>query len=1433
MKLSFPMGLTMSFPKTIFRIFLLLLFISGNTFAQSTYYIDAVNGNDANNGRSESAAWKTVNKVGSFNGFASGDIISFKRGQSHFGRLVPPVNGLNFNAYGSGSLPEITGAIDQNTWTDIGGGVFETSIGVAPKIIMINGRKYSKGRYPDNGWLNIDNTSGGNITSSGLSGRNFTGGKAVIRKNRWIIDNDSISNQSGNTINFTYKYYAPKQNFKFFITDHLSCLDTYGEWYYDHASRKLRVFFGGNGSSSVKASVLDNVVSITGISNTTFRDLSFSFANQEIVYLSSTNNTRFSNCTFEYGYNAMGFWSGSNTNANISNCTFRYMNNNGLYMPESGSNNGFVLENSNFHQIGAIPGEGGNGDGTYTAVNMGGGFLEIGPTSSARVSFNRFDTVGYVAIMGGGENLLVSNNVINYYCTIKDDGGAIYDTGPGVNKRITGNIVLNGAIGAWQGTDDQNTFAYGIYMDNDANTFEIDNNSVANGVIGIFLHDSRNINVHDNNIFNMKDKSIMIWRSGLGQNPVSGLDVQNNIAVNIDQTSRLLDIQNLSGDGKSIATFGIINNNYYCRPLDDSKIIYSTGNYQTLPEWQRLYGYDKDSKQSPKTFSKNINPDDSIKFVYNPTNSQQTTSLNGTYIDAKNNQYVSSITLAAYSSATLFVNSTITVAPNQAPQANAGNDQIITLPTNSVTLTGSGVDADGTISSYEWRKLSGPNGDIINKAAAVVTLITGLVVGVYVYRLTITDNKGATSFDDVQITVNNAPPPPVVNSVPTVNAGQDIAIALPDNTVTLKGNASDSDGSIASYIWTKVSGPAGGNLQSAGAASTVVTGLNAGTYVFRLTVTDNSGAVATDDVSVLVNTSLAPSPSNQAPTANAGNDINVTLPTNSATLTGSGTDADGSVTSYAWSKVSGPAGGNLQSAGAASTVVTGLNAGTYVFRLTVTDNSGAQATDDVSILVNTSLAPSPSNQAPTANAGNDINVTLPTNRATLTGSGTDADGSVTSYSWSKVSGPTGGNIQTTNAASTSITGLTSGTYIFRLTVTDNSGAQATDDVQVLVTAAPPVAGNQLPTANAGSNLSITLPVNTVTLSGSGNDADGSITTFAWAKISGPVGGNIQTPTGANTVLTGLIEGTYTFRLTVTDNAGATATDDVQVIVNASPIAPNTAPIANAGHDLNITLPTNSVTLNGTASSDPDGSIVSFNWRKVQGPSGSSFSSTNIASPVLNGLARGQYEFELTITDNRGATSTDRVLVTVIKINQKPVARLSRDTIKVAMPVQNTELSALDSYDPDGVITTYAWTYKNGPRDPKILTPQSSKTIVADLVTGTYEFDLVVTDDDGDIDKKSVVVIVKNSSNRRLIPEVSVYPNPASNMVNIKINSDVEGRTTITFIDINGRPALTDVFVKGYGSYSRQVNIGRLPKGTYTVLIQVDQTEKVVKKLIKL
>ncbi len=98
--------------------------------------------------------------------------------------------------------------------------------------------------------------------------------------------------------------------------------------------------------------------------------------------------------------------------------------------------------------------------------------------------------------------------------------------------------------------------------------------------------------------------------------------------------------------------------------------------------------------------------------------------------------------------------------------------------------------------------------------------------------------------------------------------------------------------------------------------------------------------------------------------------------------------------------------------------------------------------------------PAPTNQSPVANAGADVELTLPALSTTLNGSASsDADGSITEYSWSKISGPSAFAITSSTLASTSVTGLVEGAYVFRLTVKDNGGASSSDDVTVIVKAA--------------------------------------------------------------------------------------------------------------------------------------------------------------------------------------------------------------------------------------------------------------------------------------------------------------------------------------------------------------------------------------------
>lgn len=764
--------------------------------------------------------------------------------------------------------------------------------------------------------------------------------------------------------------------------------------------------------------------------------------------------------------------------------------------------------------------------------------------------------------------------------------------------------------------------------------------------------------------------------------------------------------------------------------------------------------------------------------------------------------------------------SVIVNAPvNQAPNANAGNNITITLPTNSTTLSGTATDADGTIASYAWSRVSGPTSLNFGNASSAVTTVSGLVQGVYVFRLTVRDDDGATDTDDVTVTVNAA-----ANIPPGVNAGTNISLQLPANSTTLNGAAVDADGSIATYSWSKISGPASFVIVSPSSATTAINNLVQGTYVFRLTVTDNNGASNSDDVTVTVNAATAPP--NQAPHANAGSDISITLPTNSTTLNGTATDADGTITSYAWTKVSGPNTVTVVSPSTASTALNNLVQGVYVFRLTVTDNSGATDTDDITVTVN--AAPPPPNQPPFANAGNNITITLPVNSTTLAGSGTDADGTVVSYAWARMSGPTTFTLANANAATTALTNLVQGTYVFRLTVTDNNGATDTDNITVTVNAPAAQPPNVAPVANAGNDVLIHVPANNASLTGTGSsDSDGSIATYAWSKVSGPTSFTINSPSSANTTLSNLVAGVYVFRLTVTDNDGASSSDNVTVTVNQPPVA-------NAGIDIVMTLPTSSTTLNGSGSTDPDGAINTYAWTRISGPTSFTLANANGVNTSVSNLVQGQYVFRLTITDNRGASHYDEVRITVNPApppapNQAPEARIANDVV-LHMPVNYTELNGSESSDSDGNIVFREWNQVSGPTDAVLTNPSGAVLTVSNLVVGEYEFELTVRDNDGASSSARVKVTVKNKNNEEIY--CSLYPNPAAVQINMRYIDTRMGTFALSIFDANNRFIQRKSVTKDVITFTHQIDISRLNAGVYFLQIICPDGEKVVRKFVK-
>lgn len=106
--------------------------------------------------------------------------------------------------------------------------------------------------------------------------------------------------------------------------------------------------------------------------------------------------------------------------------------------------------------------------------------------------------------------------------------------------------------------------------------------------------------------------------------------------------------------------------------------------------------------------------------------------------------------------------------------------------------------------------------------------------------------------------------------------------------------------------------------------------------------------------------------------------------------------------------------------------------------------------------------------------------------------------------------------------------------------------------------------------------------------------------------------------------------------------------------------PNQAPIANAGGDQTITLPVNQVILDGSASHDPDGKIVSWAWSQTSGPNKSVITNGNTPQATISGLIAGSYGFNLAVTDNQGAVSNSPVNV-IVKAPVKYIVKVTQTT----------------------------------------------------------------------------------------------------------------------------------------------------------------------------
>jgi hypothetical protein len=759
--------------------------------------------------------------------------------------------------------------------------------------------------------------------------------------------------------------------------------------------------------------------------------------------------------------------------------------------------------------------------------------------------------------------------------------------------------------------------------------------------------------------------------------------------------------------------------------------------------------------------------------------------------------------------------------PSLDPIAIAGNDTTVTLPADSVRLRETSYDPDGGQIIYrKWEYLSGPAYYAFSNQFVYSPLIYNLRQGTYQFRLTVKDDEGVYDYDTIQITVNPNP----TNLPPVARAGDDVTITLPTDSVRLYETSSDPDGTIAGRLWTYIDGPSSYTFDNIYIYKPLIYNLVAGTYHFRLQVRDNNNVYNWDTIAINV------LPANIPPVANAGNDVTITLPTDSVRLLETSTDADGTIALRKWEYMDGPSSYTISNEFLYTPLISDLNEGTYRFQLIVRDNYGAYDYDTISITV----LPDPvTNIPPVANAGNDVTLTLPADSVKLLETSTDADGFIALRKWVYIDGPSTYTISNPFVYSPMLSDLLEGTYRFLLKVKDDDGAYGYDTISITVNPAP----NVPPVANAGTNVTITLPVDSVRLNETSTDADGEIAYRKWEYISGPSTYSFSNDMAQSVLIYHLQQGNYLFKLTVKDEDDVAAYDTVAITVLPNVIV-NIPPVARAGNDVTISLPKDSVNLYET-SYDPDGTIAGRYWTYISGPLSYTFSNPYLYKPVLYNLQAGTYKFRLQIRDNNNAYSWDTIMITVLSNpsgNMPPKARAGND-VTITLPTDSIRLTET-SYDPDGTISLRKWDYIDGPSSYAFSNQFMYTCLMYNLVEGTYHFRLIVRDNDHIPTYDTIAITVNPVAGGRMASPagqtlteedvIVTYPNPAHDIVNLRLSDKLAGKMSIQIYDAKGVLRKSDYLQKTNTVLQRSINVSDLEGGIYYIRVLVNGTTYSVK-----
>ena len=632
--------------KAVLLIIFTLLYC---TIQAATYYVSNT-GNNTNSGLTKALAWQTLNKINSTT-FSPGDNILFQKGNTFYGLLMITSSGnsanpIIFSSYGKGANPVITGFTTILGWINEGGGIYSkiiTSEG-ATNMVTVDGINTGMGKTPNTGYFTYESCNA-NVsitdTQPGIS-IVWTGAEAVIRKNDWSLDRCLITKHIHNTITYTSLgtgWKATAGN-GYFIQNDLRTLDHLGEWYHNPSTGKFYMYFGAviPTSKTVKVATLNNNILESGAKYVAIENLNLTGSISSGVFLPLLTSMHVSirNCQISFaGETGIRIRSPYLT---ADNNTIMDCNTNGVEIQASNAE----ITNNTIIDIGTIK-------GLSKYYSQG---IVVNHVNNILIQYNRIENTGYNGIFIHGNFITVKNNFINKTCLTLNDGGGIYtdDTAP-VAMLIEGNIVLN-AVGNIEGGETPVKIAEGIYLDEYASGITVKNNTIAYcAYSGIKLHKAHD-NLIQNNTCYGNYTGLYLLNSSTTESPMINNSILNNTFVSDSKDKHTMFIRD---SYNTRPHYGTSNNNYFIKIASDTHYPIFTSlktkasTYRTLSQWQAYTGQDVGSQESTQSI-----PDaGKLFFVYNPTKTSSTVTLDQTMMDKTGVFHSDSITIPAFGSMVL------------------------------------------------------------------------------------------------------------------------------------------------------------------------------------------------------------------------------------------------------------------------------------------------------------------------------------------------------------------------------------------------------------------------------------------------------------------------------------------------------------------------------------------------------------------------------------------------------------------------------------------------------------------------------------------------------------------------------------------------------------------------------------------------------------